>query len=93
MKIFALNPIREFFPIKDYENKTVVKSWLWSKNTGLKVLYKDGVYCKSAWNTLNEFLLAVKEHREIPIFELEANDLSMKLSEVLYMTETYTTKD
>lgn len=49
------NTIRIFKPTRP--NETEVEKWIYSKSKGLRVIYKDGLECKSGW-TLRELTTA-----------------------------------
>lgn len=55
-------PKRTWVPQVGYS--TSVARWEWTSRDGLRVVYKDGLRCKSDWGTLRDFLTAIKEGRE-----------------------------
>lgn len=71
-----MNHLRAWRPTSKYVRGTnvltSVEFWEWDRRNGLRVVYKyaDGEYFKSGWNTLPEFLKAVREGREGPVEEI-----------------------
>ena len=52
---------RVFYPRSGHDQ---ISHWEWTSSKGLWVIYSDGLRCRSAWDSLREFLRAIKEHRE-----------------------------
>ena len=65
---------RAWIPTTAYVGGTSIRRevvrWEWSPAGGLRVVYADGLRCRSAWRSLPEFLRAVAEGREDPIVEV-----------------------
>lgn len=53
---------RVFYPTASLSGR--ISHWEWTPTKGLWVVYADGSRCRSAWESLREFLRAIKEQRE-----------------------------